>query len=391
MRPPGCHPSTVFPILEIVMKFKLKSSLAVMLVLLVGCVSSVDDTTVAAQEVDLAQRLEQLEKRTELLETLLFSSVKLETKRAQRALEERQAILKHSKVLFAKGFINEIQLQQDQYRVEEAQLELELAVNPYNQRQQVCELNVIEAKRNLQNAEDQLAYQTLLAQKGYVTQTQLATMARSVNEATVALEFANSKLDAARKLDEITTVGMEPTAPAKTEPAKTELAAPQDGQEMELPKPGPEFDIFKSDVGTWDAEIIMSAGPGEPEITKGSETNRMLGGFWLLTDFKGKMMGLDFEGHGIYSYDAEKKQYTGIWMDSLSAQKMDMTGKYDKSTKTLTMEGMAPGPDGKPAKHVLSTKTHADGSRVMTMHIGEGESAFKMFEMKYTKRAKGAK
>ena len=155
------------------------------------------------------------------------------------------------------------------------------------------------------------------------------------------------------------------------------------GQEM--PKPGPEFDVFKTDVGTWDVEIKMWAGPGEPTVTKGKETNRMLGGFWLLTDFQGNMMGLDFKGHGVYSYDQKKKQYVGTWMDSLSPSKMDMTGKYDKDKKTMTYEGMAPGMDGKPALHVLKTTYKGDGTRVMTMHIKTGETMMKIFEMNYKK------
>lgn len=157
------------------------------------------------------------------------------------------------------------------------------------------------------------------------------------------------------------------------------------GQEMALPKPGPEFDVFKRDVGKWDVEIKTWAGPGEPTVTKGTETNRMLGGFWLLSDFQGNMMGLDFRGHGIYSYDTEKKQYFGAWMDSLSPNKMDMVGTHDKANNTVTYTGMAPGPDGKPAKHILKTQYKGDGTRILTMHVQAGEDMTKVFEMSYSK------
>lgn len=157
------------------------------------------------------------------------------------------------------------------------------------------------------------------------------------------------------------------------------------GQETELPKPGPELDIFKKDVGSWDVEIRVWQGPGEPTVTKGKETDRMLGGFWLLTDFQGNMMGLDFKGHGVYSYDASKKQYVGTWIDSLSPNKMDMVGKYDKDKNTMTYEGMAPGPDGSPTKHVLKTTYHKDGTHDMTMHVKVGDQSIKVFEMKYTR------
>ncbi|MEM6365578.1 MAG: DUF1579 family protein [Planctomycetota bacterium] len=156
-------------------------------------------------------------------------------------------------------------------------------------------------------------------------------------------------------------------------------------QEMSLPKPGPELDVFKSDIGSWDVTIKAWAGPGEPTITKGKETNRMLGGFWLLTDFSGNMMGLDFVGHGMYSYDATKKQYIGSWVDSLSSSKMEMVGKYDPKKQTLTYEGMAPNAEGKLAKHVLETTYGKDGSKVVTMHMDADGTMLKIFEMSYAK------
>lgn len=157
------------------------------------------------------------------------------------------------------------------------------------------------------------------------------------------------------------------------------------GQESELPKPGPELDVLKADVGTWNVEIKTWSDAGEPTVTRGKETNRMLGGFWLLTDFQGNMMGLEFKGHGVYGYDAEKKQYVGTWIDSLSPNKMDMIGKHDHNNRTMTFEGMGPGPDGKPVKHVLKTKYEDDGTRVMTMHMQVSEDMMKIFEMSYMK------
>jgi len=157
------------------------------------------------------------------------------------------------------------------------------------------------------------------------------------------------------------------------------------GQEGGLPKPGPEIDVLKSDVGTWEVEIKTWTGPGEPMETKGRETNRMLGGFWLVSDFQGNMMGLDFKGLGTYSYDIRKKQYVGTWIDSLSPNQMDLTGRYDKDKQTMTFEGMAAGPDGNLAKHVLTTQFKNDGTRVMVMRMQVGDAMIKVFEMNYKK------
>jgi hypothetical protein len=168
------------------------------------------------------------------------------------------------------------------------------------------------------------------------------------------------------------------------------VASTSIGQEMELPKPGPEFDAFQSDLGTWDVEIKTWGGPGKPTVSKGKETCRMLGGFWMLVDFQGNMMGLDFKGHGSYSYDAEANQYIGTWIDSLSPKKMEMIGKYDKDNQVMTYGGMAPGPDGNLAKHIMTTRYNNDGTRVMTMQIQAGKDMMKIFEMNYTKVADGS-
>ena len=162
-------------------------------------------------------------------------------------------------------------------------------------------------------------------------------------------------------------------------------ATSANGQQPELPKPGPEYAVLQSEVGKWNVEIKAFTGPGEPTVSKGKETNRMLGGFWLLSDFHGKMMGMDFMGHGVYGYDAEQKQYVGTWRDSLGPHKMDMTGTYDKASRTMTWEGMGPGSDGKPVKHLLTTKYNDDGTRVLTMHMQAGDAMVKIFEMNYSK------
>ena len=161
-------------------------------------------------------------------------------------------------------------------------------------------------------------------------------------------------------------------------------------QEMEMPKPAPEMGIFKQDAGEWECKIKAWEGPGtEAKITEGSETNRMLGGFWLITDFKGKMMGMDFQGHGTYGFDAEKKKYVGSWMDSLSPNVMHMEGSYNKESKTLTMVGDAPGPDGNTWTHIMDTVFKGDGKKVMTMHLhpkGVADQKMKLFEMTYTRK-----
>jgi len=169
------------------------------------------------------------------------------------------------------------------------------------------------------------------------------------------------------------------------------LAALQSEAKAQMPPPGPEMDVLKKDVGEWDVEIKIWAAPGaEPTVSKGSESTRMFGGYWTISDFEGNMMGLDFKGHGNYGYDTKKKKYVGTWMDSLGPYMMLTEGDYDKETQTLTMVGDSPGPDGVTMATYTMATCYKDAGRVMTMHVqpkGSGEDKkMKFFEMTYTKK-----
>src|SRR5918993_4860524 len=111
-----------------------------------------------------------------------------------------------------------------------------------------------------------------------------------------------------------------------------------------MPKPGPEHQLLKMEGGTWDAIVELTPGPGAPPMTsKGVEVNTVgCGGLCLITDFKGDMMpGVTLHGHGLATWDATKKKYTGTWTDSMS-QGMSVTeGSWDPAAKKMTgsMEG----------------------------------------------------
>jgi hypothetical protein len=136
-----------------------------------------------------------------------------------------------------------------------------------------------------------------------------------------------------------------------------------------LPKPGPEHAVLKADEGTWDATVEMMAPPGAPAppASKGTETNTLMGGMWLVTDFKGDMMGMPFTGHGIAGWDATKKKYVTVWTDNMSPALMTGESTYDAGKKTMT--GYMEGPDmtGKVSKMKSTTEWKDVDTRVFTM------------------------
>ena len=159
-------------------------------------------------------------------------------------------------------------------------------------------------------------------------------------------------------------------------PEAMKPAAPTAGKAGEhamppAPKPGPEQAILKRDEGIWDARVEMHMGsPGAPpEVTTGVETNTLVGGLWLVSDFKGTMGEQPFHGHGTFGYDTSKKKYVGIWVDSMSTTLAHSEGNYDAATSTLTMMGEGVGEDGKPMRFREVVKWTDPNNKVFTMYM----------------------
>jgi hypothetical protein len=112
------------------------------------------------------------------------------------------------------------------------------------------------------------------------------------------------------------------------------LAMPVGAQEM--PKPGPEHKMLREMEGTW--ESTMKFGGME---SKGTVTYKMeLGGLWLAGSMKSEMFGQKFSGKSLDSYDAEKKKFVSVWVDSMSTAPVVMEGTYDKEKKTMSITKM---------------------------------------------------
>ncbi|WP_435018718.1 DUF1579 family protein [Tundrisphaera sp. TA3] len=171
--------------------------------------------------------------------------------------------------------------------------------------------------------------------------------------------------------------------------AQDRVAAPAPGQEMPMPKPGPEHEVLRKDVGVWDATIELTMEPGgKPEVTRGTATNTMVGGFWLVEDFQGEMFGKPFHGHSITGWDASRKKYVGTWVDSMSPGFSAVVGTVDPKTHAMhaTVEG--PSPQGGAMKMRSTTEWKGDGTRVFTMFSPEGQGEeFAMMKITYKRRA----
>lgn len=168
------------------------------------------------------------------------------------------------------------------------------------------------------------------------------------------------------------------------------MAAGVAAQDMPpLPKPGPEHEILKMDVGTWDATVEAMAAPGAPPMTsKGVEVNTLgCGGLCLITDFKGDLMpGVPFHGHGTVAWDPAKKKYVLSWTDSMSTGLARGEMTWDAAAKKLS--GWTEGPDA--TGQVMKTRSvveYGTGTRVMTAYVaGPDGKEMQVLKISYKKR-----
>jgi Protein of unknown function (DUF1579) len=139
---------------------------------------------------------------------------------------------------------------------------------------------------------------------------------------------------------------------------------------QEMPKPGPEHEALKLDVGTWDAVVEMLEPGKPPAVSKGTETvSVMTGGLWTVTDFKSTIMNAPFHGHGQNGFDPIKKKYVSTWVDSMSTG--INFGEYTYDAKTKTMKGFMEGPDmtGRMMKMSQTTEWKDADTRVFSMSM----------------------
>jgi hypothetical protein len=148
-------------------------------------------------------------------------------------------------------------------------------------------------------------------------------------------------------------------------------------------KPGPEHALLKKSEGIWDATIKSM-----DNESKGTETCKIgLNGRWLLEHFKADLGGMPFEGRGATSYDPAKKKYVNVWIDSMSTTPMVSEGTYDKATKTMTMVGAMPMPDGKTTKATMTTVYNDANTKTFTLRAAAPDGKdFEMLHIIYKRR-----
>lgn len=148
------------------------------------------------------------------------------------------------------------------------------------------------------------------------------------------------------------------------------LATYTRGAEMPpMPKPTTQHQWLQRFVGKWDDQVTINMEPGKPPMkAKMNETFRSLGGFWVVGEGSGVMMGQRMASNLTIGYDPAQKKYIGTWIDSNSNYMWRYVGSVDSSGKVLTLMTTGPCPmkGGKIVQFKEVTEFKSNNHRVFT-------------------------
>ncbi len=160
---------------------------------------------------------------------------------------------------------------------------------------------------------------------------------------------------------------------------------------MDAAMPGEPHRVLDRFIGLWNVTTRMwMEGPGsEPSETTGIVTCEwILKSHYVRQETRGMMMGIPFEGWAITGYDNLKKQYVGIWIDSVSTGIYTLSGHLDPTGTVLTMYGEVDDPMtgefGKINKYV--TRFIDEDHLVFEIHDPSRGENTKVVEMDYRRK-----
>ncbi len=152
------------------------------------------------------------------------------------------------------------------------------------------------------------------------------------------------------------------------------------------PKLSAQQEAMLKEVGVWDA-TVKAMPPGQP-TTEEKATEKITAvcdGHWLWSDFNGQFMGMPFEGHALYGYDAAQGKCVSWWIDTMSPVAAQTSGAFDPAKETCTLEGSSVDENGKPIaiKEVITWKD--DNTRHLQMEFKGADGTSKL-EITYKRK-----
>ena len=140
---------------------------------------------------------------------------------------------------------------------------------------------------------------------------------------------------------------------------------------MALATPGPHHEALSAKAGSYKTTSKMWMDPSQPpmETAGTAEIEAVLGGRFVQEVTKANMMGMPWEGRGIFGYDNATKKHTGTWFDSFGTMMMSFEGTCKDHCKQISLTANYLDPVTKTEKGMKTvTEDKGDGVAVTTLY-----------------------
>ncbi len=210
----------------------------------------------------------------------------------------------------------------------------------------------------------------------------------------IAAAFILASCENEKKPDEIkadATVSSATDSKPKEEPWVAVDSATAMKNWMEYSTPGEPQKMLAKSNGTWNGEVTMwMALDAPPSTSTMTMVNKMvMDGRYQVSEAKGNMMGMPFNGMSTTGYDNHKKVYMSTWIDNMGTGVLKMEGPWDDATKSTTLTGKMIDPStGRECDFKEVYKIIDDNHQVMEMYGPDPKTGnqFKTMEIKLTRK-----
>lgn len=163
----------------------------------------------------------------------------------------------------------------------------------------------------------------------------------------------------------------------------------QDQQLAPYMCPNENHKVLEQFTGQWDAAVTVYES-GAPQKFTGTQVNTLgLGGRFLNTSFNGNFNGMAFLGSGTMGFNNISKEYEATWIDSMSTWiSFETNGKYDSSSRTLTLKGRYTDPETRQERQTRSVYVvNSTSQYTCTTYETVNGKESKAMEIVYTRKA----
>lgn len=159
---------------------------------------------------------------------------------------------------------------------------------------------------------------------------------------------------------------------------------------MKAAAPGEMHTHLQKSVGVWEGQVKMWMDPSAPpqESTCTTVITSTMGGRFTRSETKGTMMGMPFEGFGVYGYNNTTKKFESTWCDNLGTMMMNFTGEMAADGKSITWNAKFMDPATGQESFMREVEKHTGENTMVLEMYGPGPDGkeAKMMEINYKRQ-----